>query len=380
MGVRARDAIIVLGCAAGAAGLVFCNVYDSSLLVPGPSSGTSLPPIYLAIRSLWNGSLDPQNKPSQTAWQDIGFDLDGVCTSSPTCPTDTPIVSCKPTGLAVPVDGNYCRDNTFGRLEVQAANIKEVGGKYGLNDDAFDCALCVGDYNFVLKVSDYNGTGDDDHVRLDIYPSPGVASPLPWDCSQPDWRNHPCLTPDTPFTIRDTAVTAPQGGPSLADAVINDPNAFVKSGYVIATLPPNTLFWFPGKNALAKAFPLTFTSAIVAAHIVKAQDGTWSIDDGTIGGRSTEKEVIHGFRLIGFCESDPNFMLMTNFLHASLDILASGANDPATTCDSISVGLRFTATQAVAGPLVHVDDLVECGGADGGVDGGSDAIADATGQ
>lgn len=374
------------------AGFGWWSGYDGTCLSVGAprasdrpgarTSDSSLPPIYLAIRTLRLGSLDLDNQLSQTAWQDIGLDLDGVCTSSPTCATDNPIVSCKPTMSAVPYDGNHCRDNTFGRLEVQAATIPELGGKYGLNDDAFNCGLCTGAYNFIIRITGYNGTANDDKVRLDFYPSPGLETVLPWSCKSGDWRIHPCFMPDSPWLIRDTAVTQPRGGPDLPDAVLADDAAYVRDGYLVAQLPPNALIWFPSikgrKDDVAAAFPLTFSSGVIVGRLHKGQDGTWTVDDGTIGGRSRESDIIKGFRLIGFCESDPNYGLMLGFLHANLDILSSGANDPNTTCDAISVGIGFTATQAVAGKLAHVDDLVECAtSADGGIEGGTDAGMDA---
>ncbi len=409
------------GALAGAGALAYCNVYDPSLLVAadaGPEAGggigwwsgtgstdncfsagvpttadrpegggpADVGAIYLAITSMRLGSQDTSFKPSDTAWRDIGFDLDGVCTQSPTCPTDSPVVSCKPTGVPVPVDGDYCRDNTFGELEVKASSIPDVGGKYGLNDDAFNCALCVGDYNFIIKVTGYNGQVDDEQVRLDLYPSPGVEQPIPLDCTSSTWRQaETCFTTSMPFTVQDTAVATPQGGPDLPDAVINDPNAYVRGGYVVAQLPPDTLFWFPGYNAPATAFPLAFAQAVVTGRITKAQDGTWSLVDGTIAGRATEQQILQGFRLIGFCESDPNYPIMQNYLHTNLDILASGTDDPKTTCDSISVGIGFSAGQATAGNLVHVNPPVPCTlggrGGDGGADAGGDgAIADARGQ
>jgi hypothetical protein len=407
------------GAVLAAATLVYCNVYTDALLVSGdagdagadgpdatggigwwsgpgstdhcysagvpttadrPAAGSAatVPPIYLALTAMRLGSLDPNDKPSTTAWQDIGFDLDGVCTQSPTCLTSSPVMSCKPTGLAVPVDGNDCRDNTFGRLEVEAASIPAVGGTYGLNDDAFDCALCVGDYNFLIKISGYNGQADDSQVRVDLYPSPGLVTRLPSNCGSPSWRTQSiCFTPDMPFTIRDTAVSTAQGGPQLPDAVVNDPNAYVKDGVIVAQLPPQTLFWFPGYNAPATAFPLAFAQALVAGHLTKAQDGTWAIVDGTIGGRATEQDILNGFQLIGFCPSTDamNYTVMQSYLHANLDILASGKVDPNTTCDSVSVGIGFSASQATAGPLVHVPDPVACTpkgqGGDGGIEGGA---------
>lgn len=416
--------LAVTAVVAAAATLAYCNVYDASLLAeggagdagadgpdassgigwwsgpggtddcfsagfpttadrPDAAAGNSLPPIYLAITGMRLGSLDLNDQPSSTAWQDIGFDLDGVCTQSPTCATSAPVESCKPTGLAIPVDGDYCRDNTFGRLEVKAAAIPQIGGTYGLNDDAFDCALCVGAYNFLVRISGYDGQPDDDQVRVDMYASPGLEMPLPWNCASPNWRSQPCFTPDMPFTIRDTAVSQPQGGPALPDAVINDPNAYVRGGYVVAQLPPNTLFWFPGYNAPATAFPLSFVRAAVTGRIAKAQDGTWTIQDGMIGGVATEQDILDGFQLIGFCPStEPmNYPLMQSYLHANLDILASGKVDPTVTCDSVSVGIGFTAGEATAGKLVHVPDPVPCTpkgqGGDAGVEAGSEGGSDA---
>ena len=356
---------------------------------PAAASAVDVLPITLALRTMRIGSLDANNQFNLLAWQDLGLDLDGVCTSSPTCPADEPIGSCKPTSASVATDGNYCRDNTFGRLEVNAANIPEVGGKYGLNDDAFNCALYTGAYNFLIKVSGYNGTPNDDQVRVDFYPSPGLEPPLPGDCTSKTWQSTSLgFLADQPWYIRDTAVPTPQGGPDLPDATLADPNAYIREGYLVANLPSDALFWFPsikGRTAnVATAFPLRFAQGIVTGHLKKAPDGTWSVEDGTIAGRTRETDVLQGFRLIGFCQTDPNFTLMTGFLHSNLDILATGPNDPNVTCDAITVGIAYSARQAKAGKLIHVDDLVECPpvATDGGTDGSSaagapDAPADA---
>ena len=341
----------------------FSASYPTAKDRPGPQSATALPPIFVAIKTMRFGGQDPDGGDSETAWKDIGFDLDGKCTNSDTCLGDTnnPSLSCASTGAAVPYDGNYCRDNNFGRLEVTASTIPEVGGKYGLNDDAFNCALCVGDYNFVIRLSDYNGTDEDDHVRVDMYPSPGLDSPLPWNCANGEWKAHPCMTPDLPLNLEDDTVQAGTGNGGLPDATLFDDTAFVHEGYIVITLPPNSTFSFPGKRpGVATAFPTTFASGVVTGHVLRAQDGTWSIEDGIISGRVSEANIVKGLNLIGLCESDPNYTLVTNFLHTGLDVLEDGKVDPNRTCDSLSLALAFTAGQATAGKLVHVDPLVPC--------------------
>ncbi len=355
---------------------------------PRPQPPGDVGPIYVALRTVRLGGLSPDGQPSDTAWQDIGLDLDGVCTASNTCAGDPshPDVSCKPTGDQVAGDGNYCRDNTFGRLQVVASKVGEVASKYGLSDDAFNCGLCVGAYNFVIKVSGYNGTDNDDEVRVDLYPSPGVQGDiLPWDCHPgSDWRQHPCFwDSDIPLTVQEGSTVSPIVDSQLPDAKISDPFAYVRQGYIVITLPPDTLFWLPGKRAPATTFPLVLHSGLVTGHVSRAPNGTWQVDDGIIAGRARAPDIVHGFRQIGFCENDSTYGLMTQYLQTNLDILASGDVDPNTTCDAISVGLAFTGVEVEHAGAVPVAPLVECafGTGDAGLDGGAakDASKDAPG-
>jgi hypothetical protein len=392
-------------------GVARCQVYDPSLLVsdsrpeagsgigwwsgandggcfsaglprpeqrPAAAAGASVPPIYLAIRTMRLGGLDQDGVRSETAWKDIGLDLDSTCTLSESCPADPakPSLSCKPSGASVPVDGNYCRDNTFGRLQVIASKVREVSEVYGLSDDAFNCALCVGAYNFIIKLSNYDGTPNDDDIRVDFFPSPGLDKILPWDCKPGgDWRAHPCFTADLPLNVQDTALSGTIAAPGeLPEAIFNDAHAYVKDGFVVVSLPQDILFWFPGKKALATAFPLKIKKGIATGKIGRAKDGTWVIEDGVIAGRILGSELIESFRLIGFCESDPNYGTVKDFIQTNLDIRVADPQGPGEACDAISMGVGFTAGQATPGKAVHVDALVECGPAS---DGGADAVADA---
>src|SRR6185503_10744568 len=94
---------------------------------PRPTGGADLDPVLLAIRSMRLGGVDKAGVKSATAWQDIGFHLDGVCTRSGTCAESAE--SCQKAGTGTPFDGTYCRDNTFGRLQV-SVNSSEIAEKY----------------------------------------------------------------------------------------------------------------------------------------------------------------------------------------------------------------------------------------------------------
>jgi len=371
-----------------------CSVYDESLLAPGapkvppkggvgwwsgpgdrgcfsarmprpedrppPSNDKVLPPIYLAVQSTRLGSLGEDGKLSNTAWQEIGFDLDGVCTGVDSCTGDDSPPSCKPTVPQISIDGLNCRDNTFGRLEYAVALVPELSRKYGLSDDAFNCALCVGDYNYLFRISGYNGEENDDHVRLDLYASAGLEKPLPWDCADPSWKDRPCFTPDNQLTVSADSMAQPRPGPDLSDAKISDVNAYVRDGYLVATFPDETYLWFPGYKALVVAYPINLQKGLVAGKLARGGDGVWRITDGTIGGRIRAADIVKGFRDLGLCDADPNYTLMTDFVNKNLDVLVDGRNDPNATCDAMSAGIAFQGQQVLAGKLVTVEPLKEC--------------------
>ena len=345
---------------------------------PPPHGDGDVGPIYLALESMRLGSVNEQGAVDPNAWKDIGFDLDGACTASDTCPLDVPPQSCRAGASALPRDGNYCRDNVFARLEHAATLIPELTETYGLSDDAFNCALCVGHYNFLFRLTGYNGEENDDRVRIDVYPSPGLERPLPWDCTQPDWKTRLCFTPDMPWTIQEDVPVEPRPGPDLAPSKIFDDAAYVRDGYVVARLPEQTLFWFPGYKAVAVAFPLRIQGGVVTGRLARGPDGVWRVSDGIIAGRVLAGDIVNGFRLIGFCDTnDPtNYEVMTTFVTTNLDVTADGRRDPDAPCDAMSLGIAFTALQARAGGLEAVSLPVECSPSrdrDAGVDGAADA-------
>lgn len=327
---------------------------------PASASVTVGPPIYLALQSMRFGSAAKDGRLDNGAWQELGFDLDGVCTGSDTCEGKDSPPGCNPTVPQISTDGHLCRDNTFGRLMYLAALAPELAKKYGLSDDAVNCALCVGQYNYLLRVSGYNGEANDDWVRVDLYPSPGLTKPLPWDCADPSWKDHPCFTPDEAFRTTPESSVAPRSGPDLNDAKLFDDAAYVRDGYLVVKLPDDFLFWFPGYTAMVTALPLSFHSGTLSGKLTMDRDGVWRVTDGTIGGRIFGKDLVKAFREVGLCEQDPNYALITDFVQKNLDVLGDGRNDATTTCDAMSAAVGFTAQQIVAGKLSSVEPLTEC--------------------
>jgi hypothetical protein len=316
---------------------------------PKNAGGESVAPLYFAVRDMALGSLDRAGEPTDEAWKQLGFDLDGQCTSSDTCP-GVEQVACTSKGTGLPIDGAECRDNTFGRLEDEAVALEGIGKTIGLSNDGFNCSLCGGVYNFVIKLSEWNGQPDDSNVRVDFYPSPGLENPPGWQCdiNAPigEWKANGCWTKSDRWTIQEDSYSGTLAdGADLPPANLNDPSAYVRQGYIVGQLPADALLWFPGDKATVRAYPLKIQLGIFAGRLVQ-KDGAWHIADGTIAGRSKGEDLIEAFELLGFCEGHQYYGTMKLYVNNYLDILASGAVSPEATCDALSVGIGFTADEA----------------------------------
>jgi hypothetical protein len=284
-----------------------------------------------------------------------------VCTSSPTCSMQgEPAVSCKVVGNQIPIDGNACRDNTFGRLEYMVETTPEFGQRFKLGEPDFNCSICQGAYNFVFRVAGYNGQANDTSVRVDIYPSPGLTALKPAvDCSSGTWDPASCWTSDDVWTVQKAYVPSGQAGPDIGESTLYDPAAFVRDHVLVVQLRENTVFWFPSTNASASSFPMVLQEGLVIGRMVEAAAG-WTITDGMVSGRMIWTDALDGFRKLGLCEGDPLFEGARLFAKTSPDLLSTGAVLADTDCDAISVGISFVADQAQVGPLQEVPELVPC--------------------
>jgi hypothetical protein len=350
---------------------------------PASTGGTDIPPFFMAVKDMALGSLDRNGNPTEDAWKELGFDLDGKCTASPTCPTSTDVAGCSAT---VPSeDGTYCRDNTFGKLEAQAIAVEGLGKNFGLSNDGFNCALCRGDYNFLIRITGWNGQPNDNNVRLDLYPSPGLETQdATWVCDLNSavgaWKTNPCWARGAKFTVQEGSFDGTiQTGSPLPDANINDPAGYVREGYLIAQLPEDANFWFPGKSA-ALAYPLKIQRGIIATKLVDNGDGTYSATDGTIAGRAKKADLLSGFADLGLCEGNELWNLANLSINVSQDVLANGTNSVEATCDAMALGIGFTAEAAdFSGTTRTAEALPGCPTGTGGTGGSAGSGGGGTG-
>lgn len=344
---------------------------------PSSSGSGSDQTITLAISRMRFGNAkdDAQLTEDGTAWQDIGFDLDDSCTGSATCVVDGGKVkeqACK-NSVLLPFDGNDCRDNQIGALFPIAALSPQVGDLFGISELDWNCSLWRGEFSVILKVSGYNGQLNDDSVRLDIYTSIGLQGLPSWTCTSgtnggvPDnWYKQAQWLKTKHWTVakRSIALNAGDAGTGLPNSKYADPAAFVRNGYLFASLPSGTEIWLDGERAHVPGFRILLHRALLVGKLFMRPNNTWKISDGTIGGVVLPSEILNSFRELGFCENMcSDYDNVKGYLNTNQDTLSStDAKLPNTPCDSLSVGIAFEALEATADAkdLVSVQTPVDC--------------------
>jgi hypothetical protein len=345
-----------------------------------PSNG-DLPPIYLAISRFREGSAnnDMAATTNYNAWEDIGFDTDGVCTNSATCadpsdPSGQTFINdpgCQ-NSQVVPYDGNLCRDNALGRSFGIAAQ-NQIGEWFGFTEQDIDCELLRGAISIIFKISGYNGQLNDTSVRVDMYQSLGLVHLPQYVCRQtidspldPNWDKFaPWLSTD-PWIVdsRSIDLAATDAGSDLPNASINDTGGYVRNGWLVMhLLPDGAPFWFDaertsvGINAQPGQFPGFMSHmyrSVFAGRLAKGPDGFWTITNGTIAWAEPANDIMQGFRNMGFCENMcQGYNQLKNYLNLYLDTVITAPDEtalPSTPCDSLSGGFGIEMRQCAASP------------------------------
>jgi hypothetical protein len=340
------------------------------------SDAGDLPPIYLAFSHLSEGSavysfpMMPEMVTSDmNAWKDIGFDIDGRCTNSATCPAARGMnaeYGCVNASMVVPFDGNLCRDNQIGKLYQIGSTAPDLSVFFGFTEQDTNCELRRGGDGAILKISQYNGALNDPQVRLDMYSSLGLVKPPFWKCRanpsapsvDPTWPTEAIWLkgPDHWIVAQQSiSLAATITGPDLPDSNNADSLAYVRNGYLVAQMSEGAPFWFPGDNTPIRRLRIPMHHGVLVAKLEKAPDDTWVVNDGTLAFIALPNQLLQAFREIGYCENMcAQYGVVKAYINTNQDTLSNAYSGstvtwfPNTPCDSLSAGFAFRAMEATA--------------------------------
>ncbi len=316
-----------------------CRVYDPDLVVPGVCVGRRPPPrptedadpqpeVFFGLRDV------VLNQSRGALWQDIGFNLDGLCTGSPEFAHECETVS----GGRPQPDGNDGIDNAFG-----AALYPIVEAALpGLEATAREAQL-LGIGFPVLRLRDWNGTPNDAQIDVTITQAvvavPGDGENIP-EIQIVDFRaqlldGSPAPPPnwdgnDYVWVREDTFVAG-----NVDDALVHDDRAYVANGVLVMTLPERVEILFATADA---GVTVRLTDALATAVITET-----GLDNVLVGGRWSRVDLLRTAESVGLCRGS----LQYNALESTLEGLMDVRSDPRTggegvPCDALSTGVRFT--------------------------------------
>jgi cysteine-rich repeat protein len=296
----------------------------------------------------------------------LGFDLDGVCSNAPGCAGLRDLVSCRPTHQQIPSDANGCRDNEFANAFAIISHVPEVGGRFGLDETSIDCGLWRGSYNVIVRVTDYNGRADDDHVRVDWYASAGIDPQPSWLCPTDDFQNrYPLWRKTSTWPVDEQDLSEPVLDPKqLPLSRIADQDAYVRDHYLVSRFPDGASLRLPGDGQPFRGLALAVHQGIWTGRLSQAPDGTWRITDGLVGGRVRTEDALQSLRQTGFCLGkgvDTLYTSMATYIQENADLLAVGDNDADQPCDALSLGIGFEAAELTPAAVSStLPPLIEC--------------------
>jgi len=283
----------------------------------GDASG----PKALAATKIYIGTTTRAGADSPTAWEDFGYDLDNQVTAADFSH------HCKPNSNASPKDvfpdGKDGRDNSFGKKLLPI--IKSAAGSTDIQG-SLNKAITDGTFTIIVDLPDLGNATDYNPLQAFLL---GGKEGTPGT-----WKLIPeLLTGMTPDTAK-----------------VKFPNSY---------LAGNT--WVSGDkgtvdlslNIAGFSIDLKIASAVITMDLGADHN---SATNGTIAGvLQTEAFISELKKVVGafspdLCQGQAVESILNQIRQAS-DIMADGSQDATKTCDGISIGIGFDATNTTLGGL-----------------------------
>ncbi len=286
------------------------------------------------FHKLWYGDTDRSGTPSAQAWKEYGYNLDGKISTKDATDLCQPFVGGSKS-LVYP-DGNAGIDNAFGKVLLALFSSFQADLSAQVNGD-----IMAGRYSYLIRVEAL-GAGASYGGLLARYYRGSSLDELPVFDGSDVW----------PVTAE--SLSSP---PDLTSAHVQFPQSYV-NGQTWVSGPPSAIHMTMVMDGFELALPLT--NAVITMDLAPDRSGA---SNGIIAGVLEVEPLIHEFQKVAgsfseaLCEGT-TFQSLADQLRQGADILSScssdtpaSCQDPAMTCDAISVGIGFEARSAQLGEV-----------------------------
>lgn len=299
---------------------------------PGPSDAgvADLGPIHMGLK-VFDFGIDTKVSPA-------GFNLDRVC--SPTVAQSSCATSVNEATFekyARDLDDKGVDNAGFGLLSY-LSYLGEAFRPIEINR-----RLAAGEFGFVVRLVNWNGTPEDDDVLVEVFPALGVA--LDADAATPVSGGKPQFVA-ADYWLRDRRFQ------NIVDASqIRSSSAFVTGGKLVASFDRVTLpFSVPDDK---KPIDVIVQEGFLSAALVP--DGaSWRLQNGVLAGRWRTADILAevrtiyikdtiGLKNVYICDPKvPVYGAVKKEACDGRDLRASSRDDnKALPCEAVSLGIRF---------------------------------------
>lgn len=310
---------------------------------PGPAKAGSGPGVVFAMSRIFLGDTDREGNSSPDAWEEFGFNLDGIVSKGPSSTVCKPFAP-ESTPASVFADGRNGIDNSLGR------NALPLVQQFQAQVSEFVTAeIEKGAFTVMLHVEGLAAEADYNPLVTRLYGGADLGR-------APDFASGKERWPLLPELLHDP------GDPRSAK--IQFPESYVVGDTWVSGAPRTVrLELLVGGNTAT----LEVRSALISMEL--STDRATAIR-GNIGGVVATEALIEEVRKIAgqrdptFCDpEDPTFNIVADKIRGFSDVMQDGTQDPARTCDGLSVGIGFEMRRVELGDVAEPEPpQVHCEG------------------
>jgi hypothetical protein len=300
---------------------------------PPPDGGAPTSNVYtFAVDTVFLGEASRSGTPSNNAWKDYGYDVDGLVTTSQSTNVCTLALGSPKSNQA---DGTNGIDNAWGHVLLP---ILQTAGSLPTPSSTESQVIDSGGWTLQIQVT---GLSDDPQQT-----AVGLTSQL---FVSGAYTGVPAFDTSTDWPVLSTSVV--DGQTIASGSTIRFSSSYITNGTFVSGAGPNPLTLTFSFNGIT--LPISIHHAVFTFDHVDHADAAF----GTISGVLDTNEFIASMQAVAGLISPSlcgvAFNGIADQIRQAQDIIKDGTNAPNVACDGISIGLGFTA-KLVANPTTVV--------------------------